>query len=459
MTKDEVYKLIAESSIFGNLGLFIGAGFSLAVNQESHTCTPLSWPELLKKICLENDILWDDKTEENGNIIKSEIKKEYVSCPEIASQICKIISKKNTIPLEDAIKKFKHEVCNITSWYADAQQRGIFHDLLKSISPNWIVTTNYDLIIETLLPEETFSLSPNDEFVYPKNKIPIYHLHGIRTEPETIIITREDYIELSRPHNYRMEKLSLMFSESSTIMIGYKLGDQNVQTALDWSRNVYDEQHIGKQKYPHNIIQLVYNDNPKNEPYETSNGIIILETNSVYNILQEMSETISQLQCEYDQKNITLNEYQNKYLNSTQSDIDFFIGDENKRKQMLDEIIEYPEIVIATESFLSEVFKYLWKQTEDFGHFDEYADILNILLYIFNNYELTKFPPSIYMFIIGQFDKLALYINDTIGSSFKAYNIWLSEKDSVLDNNKNEIRNISQWNWRIKSLLFRADFN
>ena len=47
--KSEVYKLIAESSIYGNLGLFVGAGFSLAVNEAYQTCNPLSWPKLLEK--------------------------------------------------------------------------------------------------------------------------------------------------------------------------------------------------------------------------------------------------------------------------------------------------------------------------------------------------------------------------------------------------------------------------
>ena len=127
MTKKEVYKLIAESSIYGNLGLFVGAGFSLAVNEIYPTCKPLSWPSLLEKICIENEILWDDKTEADGSIKKSEINKEYVSCPEIASQICNIISDKKSIKIEDAIKTFKHQVCNITSWYADVQQRNQFH--------------------------------------------------------------------------------------------------------------------------------------------------------------------------------------------------------------------------------------------------------------------------------------------------------------------------------------------
>ena len=202
MTNDEVYKLIAQSAIYGNLGLFIGAGFSLAVNEIHKNCEPLSWPKLLESICKENGILWESKKDESGEIIeKSEIAKDFLSCPEIASNICELISSKNSISKEEAVARFKNQACNTTAWYSSIEQRCQYSDLLRNLLPNWIVTTNYDLILETLLPEEAVSLSPKDKFIYPKGKIPIYHLHGIRTKPETIVITKEDYIALSRPHN------------------------------------------------------------------------------------------------------------------------------------------------------------------------------------------------------------------------------------------------------------------
>lgn len=461
MTKSDVYKFIAQSSLYGNLGLFIGAGFSHAVNEEFPTCKPLNWSDLLKQLCKDNNILWEDKKDDDGNITeKSPIIKEFVSCPEIASQICKIISEKTSMSLTDSIRTFKHQICNITSWYADVQQRNQYHDLLIKVSPRWIVTTNYDLILETLLPEESISLSPKDELVYPKSKIPIYHLHGIRTDPDTIIITREDYIQLSRPHNYRMEKLSLMFSESSTLMIGYKIGDPNVQTALDWSKNIYDEQNSKTTKYPHKIIQLVHKRTPADEPYETENGIIILETDSVFTILKEISDTIDDVQIENDDiQNEVLN-IQNKFLNPTEEDINNFITNDNVKNNTIKEIIKNPNIVIATENFLSVVFKTLWKKTEPYGAFDEYADILDLLLYIFKNFELKKFPPSIYMFFIEQFEALAPYINNTYYcDSAEACRHWRTNKDSIKEDNKIEIKNISQWNWQIKSLLKRFNFS
>lgn len=72
MTKKEVYKLIAESANYGNLGLFIGAGFSIAVSEISYNFDPLSWAELLERICIDNGILWNPKMDSKGKIEQDE---------------------------------------------------------------------------------------------------------------------------------------------------------------------------------------------------------------------------------------------------------------------------------------------------------------------------------------------------------------------------------------------------
>ena len=459
MTKDDVYKLVAESATFGNLGLFIGAGFSLAVNESSFNFEPLSWIELLKSICRDNEITWDSNSDGTGKITPPELQKEFASCPEVASQICKIISRKAEVSLAEATNMFKKQVCNITSWYSNKSQRDIYGKILKSLLPNWIVTTNYDLILETLLPEESVSLSPRNEFVFNRSKIPIFHLHGVCTDFETIIITNEDYIALSRPHNYRMERLSLMFSESTTLMIGYSIGDPNVLTALDWSKNVYDEQVDEAKKYPHAIIQLVYTETPKYEPYETDNGIIILETNSIKVSLGKMISLINEFKETQKLKNDELNSLREKYLNPTVTDINDFLTNIKKRHEILKEIIEQKEIVIATETYLSEIFKTAWKKTEPSGAFDEYSKVLDIFLDIFKTFELKKFPPSIYMLFVSNFEKLSFYINDIMGTSYKAFENWKQNKDSIAEENKKEISGISSWNWNIKKLLKRSNFS
>lgn len=55
ITREEAIGMICESSIYGNLGLFIGAGFSKAIlNKRANIA--LSWGELIERIAKENDV-------------------------------------------------------------------------------------------------------------------------------------------------------------------------------------------------------------------------------------------------------------------------------------------------------------------------------------------------------------------------------------------------------------------
>ena len=86
MQKDEIFNQIANATVInGNLGLFIGAGFSKAVFDDETkelvhsdiSAQPLSWLQLLKKTCDDLSINFDS------------INTKCKSYPEIASEIRK----------------------------------------------------------------------------------------------------------------------------------------------------------------------------------------------------------------------------------------------------------------------------------------------------------------------------------------------------------------------------------
>jgi len=111
----------------------------------------------------------------------------------------------------------------------------------------------------------------------PKKLIPVYHIHGIRTNPKSLVVTQEDYIRLFRPNEYRQSKLSLTLKESTTVFIGYGLGDINVLSAVDWAKNVFRGE---TNNYPPDIIQVVVLEGtPRKEVYPDNNGTLIFEVN------------------------------------------------------------------------------------------------------------------------------------------------------------------------------------
>jgi len=179
ISKQEILTLLGDSSIYGNLGLFIGAGFTKAVLDDAHEDIALSWGDLIEEV--------SGKLQVDCTILEK-VGKSY---PEIVSQICDVKSRKDSCEYKDVVREFKTAVSNLTGWYPSTESRMTFGKHLKNIQPAWIITTNYDLTIESLLTGHYVSLNPEMPLVSPIKFVPVYHLHGIRTNPDSIIITQQ----------------------------------------------------------------------------------------------------------------------------------------------------------------------------------------------------------------------------------------------------------------------------
>ncbi|TAH40599.1 MAG: SIR2 family protein [Bacteroidetes bacterium] len=441
ISRDEALGLISKSSIYGNLGLFIGAGMSMAILNDDWNEVALSWKQLIYKCAEEFDIN-----------LKEEIKTEGISYPEIASEIAKLISIKESIDYNIGVKKLKEKISTLTSWYPEKEQREIYGKIIQDIDPDWIITTNYDLILECLLTGKCLSLGPNDQLISPQNLIPVYHLHGIRTNPNSIIISQEDYISLFRPNQYRQQKLSLSIKESTTLIIGYGLGDVNVLTAVDWTKNVYSNQRIN---YPHEIIQLLYTESPKKDPYRDQNDILIIEFKDLKVILSEIAELVikdKEVDLENEKK---LHELNGIFQNPTEENVKGFIDDEALRKSIIDAISKNDiKLISGFLELFSKAIDETWLRAQPKGAFNAYNENLIILLDILENIELAKLPPALLESIAYNLDHVAYYVGRSMGESRAAYNTWEKRKENIPTDTKTELENIARARnyYRLKSL-------
>lgn len=429
ITRKEVLQSIAKSTIYDNLGLFVGAGMSMAILNDDKKIA-LSWKELINKCC--DDFKID---------IENEIITEGFSYPEIASKVIELIAEKENIRYQDATTKLKSKIADLTSWYPEDKQRGEYKSILLSINPKWIVTTNYDLILECVLAGKCHSIGPDESLIAPSNLIPIYHLHGIRTDPDSIVISQEDYISLFRPNQYRQHKLALTFKESTTLLIGYGLSDVNVLTAFDWTKNVYSDQIT---QHPHEIIQLLRKTNPKCEPYKDRNGVIIIEFSDLLTILTEIADYINKQKEE--EKNITkkLKEFNNILKNPKAADIDKFIDDESFRNKIVKNTAMEQTILIS--GFLEIFTKAMengWNRASKSYAFHAYEELLRILLDILENIQFSKLPPVLFHSIAYNLDLLAYYIGKSIGKSHAAYDLWNNRKNNIATETLLELKNIA----------------
>jgi hypothetical protein len=430
-SREETLKFISKSASFGNLGLFIGAGFSKAVLNSKHNAIALSWGELLSKcseyLGIDFDTIW----------------KEGVSYPEIATKICEKHSLDNKISYEDSLQKLKKEICSLTSWYPDKEKREEYSSHLMSLDAAWIITTNYDLIIESLLTGKSITLSPKDQLITPTNITPVYHLHGVRINPESIIISQEDYVSLFRPSEYRQIKLALTIKESTVLILGYGLGDVNVLTALDWSKNVFKEE---QSNYPHDVIQVIKKDNPETNPYRSKNGILIVETSELDHFFSEFSgirtEEKKLEKVESDSLNKLVNELNKSMIKK-------FIDDNNYRKKAINVLSKFQiHIISGFVTFLNKCLDEAWERSSPSGAFEGYSQYLNIILDILINISYEAMPPALFETVAYGLERVGYYIDKkgvhSSGNSFSATDKWHNRKKDLPSRMVEELRNYSE---------------
>jgi len=146
---------------------------------------------------------------------------------------------------------------------------------LQEVQPHAVITTNYDRFFEAIFNDEV----TNDNLLkedYAKgagfqdgddeeNKIPSYrvvvgeqvlrtryrnigeilHIHGSVSDPESLVLTEDDYREFNNRRRYLSSKMLTYFAEHPLLIVGYRPDDPNVQQVLTWADDVLsDEQSI-----------------------------------------------------------------------------------------------------------------------------------------------------------------------------------------------------------------------
>ncbi|WP_028973260.1 SIR2 family NAD-dependent protein deacylase [Spirochaeta cellobiosiphila] len=421
MTKNDVYERIAESARFGNLGLFIGSGFSKAlfeIENLDQNARPLTWIELLKEIGSNMNVELDEK------MIK------FHSCPEIASIMCKKIAKKDNIPVAEARTRMKNLISQLTCWYSNQMQRFCFGVHVEELKPEWIITTNYDLLLESLLPDNFISLSTKDSFITQNGVLPIYHLHGIRTDPNSIIITNEDYIKLFRPNSYNLQKLSFTINESTTLMMGYSIGDPNVLTAIDWSENIYTQ---NKEYYPNGVIQLAYSDAEDDGKVVISEeGIIILKTSSLLKSIKDITKVIKQ---RYKWEQSPLNgeaKHRFSLVSISEPNTDKFINDHSYRIESLT-MVNDNHLSTSEDNllFLYKIFDECWNDIDTKDSGKPFKKILEIILDIFKYVNFDKRKPSLFELLTSNLCKVFRQIKNNIDANADTLKLWSNRKIEI----------------------------
>lgn len=136
---------------------------------------------------------------------------------------------------------------------------------LAAIRPHAIITTNYDSMIE-LIFEGYEAIVGRGVLRYDLNSFgEIFHIHGMASDPESLILTEPDYQNWHKQSRYFAAKLLTYFVEHPVFIFGYGLGDPNVRTLLqDIGRIAADENGLVS-----NVAQIVWHPELKGGPSQS----------------------------------------------------------------------------------------------------------------------------------------------------------------------------------------------
>lgn len=441
ITKEQVLEIICKAIQFDTLGLFIGSGFTKALLYNNPKYDAFDWKELLQKTAMQMGV-------------KRAVTEEGMPFPQIATTICEEYSKNANCSYKDAERKLKYTISSLVNVFPTDKMINKYEKHFKTLAPNWIVTTNYDSIIEQILKDKAFPINPNNSFYKARNFVPVYHIHGSKNNPDTIVITNEDYTHTLRLSDYRHARLPFLMKESTVLMMGYSLNDLNVLSAVDYCKNVYSNFETENENQ---IVQLLYERHPK-EPYYDKNGIIIYEMSDISEFLTELSEYNVKYRGVIGKKAKEIKGYIEQFINADSEYVKAFAANKEERLAIIKYIqsvdLEFRYVYPSYIAFLSNVLGYLWDKASEKNNFHYYNTILVILIDLIKNIDYSKIPNEYLDFLVDEFNDLAPFVGNSMGESWEALSTWDTEKNELPKDFIDEIRKRTNENsffdtWRL----------
>lgn len=150
-------------------------------------------------------------------------------------------------------------------------------DLLRASVIDGIITTNWDIFLEDIFSDYKVYIGQQELLFSEGISVgEIYKIHGCISNPQSLVVTSEDYLNFNDRNAYLAAKLLTIFVEHPIIFIGYSLSDENIQQIIDSIVRCVDAQNINKLK-----DRLIFVEWKAGSEFEMKDGSIKLSDNKV----------------------------------------------------------------------------------------------------------------------------------------------------------------------------------
>ena len=407
--REVILSNLALASLRGYLGLFAGTGLSKAATSGAAP----GFEELLKQAAERLGLSSDFES----------LPFRRKSLPQVASALVGQI-RDSGYPADPA-ERLRQAIADLCAFAPDPSVEKRLGGALRAVQPGWIITTNYDLVLEALIEDAEGTL-PTQPLVARPDRVPIYHLHGHRHEPSSIRVTEEDYVTLLAPIDYQRLKLPLLLIESATLMLGYSLGDINVRSAMEWSRSFRGSSSLRLHPYQGIVVQALWTPSPCADPYTGSNDEFIVEISDVTAFLEELA--IARLRIDGSIRQTTADIHQ--FLSDTTNAMGV-ATDAAKKADFLN-IVQHAMPYCSTSrliDFMAQVLDPVWVLTRENGAFSYYDLYLSLTLDILARLTLTSANPNLVRYLGKSLNRVGSKINPLkpLGSAHDATDRWIAD--------------------------------
>ncbi|MFC6176256.1 SIR2 family protein [Companilactobacillus huachuanensis] len=457
-----IVSLADEISKWG-VGLIVGAGFSKAVINDGDNQAK-NWKELFEDLARYLNIS-DFKDKKQPFIDVDEDLSKGLTLPQIATKVCQLLAKERNITYENSKNEVKKIIRALVNWVPESNETEEYKNLFEGLNIKWIVTTNYDEVLEAILGEKGYTIDPDQPLTAPSDMIPIYHIHGDRKNYSSLIVTHEDYVPLFKPGNYRESKLFTMMAEAPVLILGYSLSDLNLLSALEQSKQIFND----KDNFPVVLANFVGQQDDLEYQKERFDGGSYerIDVNSISTFLNKLGRLISYNE---DMHNLMLTDKKDAYepFQSLVKDVEKLSSDSESYEDYTDFIIEnYSDLSECPEAYIIKdakanfdnlkelgkpeadqtiifnkslviVMQYYRGKSSENGNFKLYSSLLDFILYIIDTFEMDWFTPRGMELITRNLNYCLEHTGEAgiLGVSWSADSTWKKEGPKFYKNHR-----------------------
>jgi hypothetical protein len=144
-------------------------------------------------------------------------------------------------------------------------------ELLSKAVLSGILTTNWDDFLQSTFSEFKVNIGQREIIFSDQHSIgDIYKIHGCVSQPESLILTSEDYDRFIQNNHYLNSKILTLFVDYPIVFMVYSLSDPNIELILKNIVNCLDNDFLSIDKLQDRLFFVEWQPNPCDPEIETT---------------------------------------------------------------------------------------------------------------------------------------------------------------------------------------------